>query len=730
MSVDVHARLAFHLTGRSAAGVTSPIAGDLRPALFARYHDLTALRHDFPVVLVSDGEDAGGIRPLSSVVDEILRALAGSPDADRVTAHVLRLERKIRSRVAREGGRLSELWQAAERELAGGGDDTLSESFARAHARLTLDGEVLDCDRALPGRLVAHAWRAVQAQKAARFLSMTATLVAKLSEILRADLARSDAGRTPASLRAAVGTKFEDVFDFAALSSVLSGSGARSSLTEARRARIRSLIATLENQRFYPTSAPRPGVREPFPFAFDDLESARRAHRALLPDLLEVLDALAKAELEIRGEYDESRHDAYFASRSEADLDPRDLQLFPDLLVVVDEGAMTGVDRAALLDLLSSGLPVKVLVQSDDLAADPAAGVGVRQRQLSTMAMGLNDVYVLQTVASQLPRERERIQRGLAYAGPALLSVYSGGSHVPGGPAPYLLAAAALESRAFPAIVCDPSAGPDWASRCDLEGNPQADRDWPLHPLLYEDRDRQRCSEEVAFTLLDLVAADPRYAAHFARVADGADATGLEPASAAISRTPPARTELAPFVWLVDGAHALSRAVVDEKLVREARRCRELWHSLQELGGVHNSFAVRALARERSEVEARARATAPVGAAPAPATAAGPSHDAAPVAVAEPPSPATAGVPERAREEPYIETPRCSTCNECVQLNGRMFAYNENRQAYIKDPSAGTFRELVEAAESCQVAIIHPGRPRDPGEPGLDELLERASAFD
>ena len=58
-----------------------------------------------------------------------------------------------------------------------------------------------------------------------------------------------------------------------------------------------------------------------------------------------------------------------------------------------------------------------------------------------------------------------------------------------------------------------------------------------------------------------------------------------------------------------------------------------------------------------------------------------------------------------------------------------MFAYDENKQAYIADLSAGTYRELVEAAEGCQVAIIHPGAPRDPAEPGLDELLERAAAF-
>ena len=47
-----------------------------------------------------------------------------------------------------------------------------------------------------------------------------------------------------------------------------------------------------------------------------------------------------------------------------------------------------------------------------------------------------------------------------------------------------------------------------------------------------------------------------------------------------------------------------------------------------------------------------------------------------------------------------------------------MFAYNDNKQAYIANPDAGTYAQLVEAAESCQVSIIHPGKPRNPDEPG------------
>jgi ferredoxin len=85
--------------------------------------------------------------------------------------------------------------------------------------------------------------------------------------------------------------------------------------------------------------------------------------------------------------------------------------------------------------------------------------------------------------------------------------------------------------------------------------------------------------------------------------------------------------------------------------------------------------------------------------------------------------------PARSPDEAYIETPRCSTCNECTTINSKMFAYDGNKQAYIADISAGTYQQLVEAAESCQVSVIHPGKPRNLQEPGLEELLRRAAPF-
>jgi pyruvate-ferredoxin/flavodoxin oxidoreductase len=79
--------------------------------------------------------------------------------------------------------------------------------------------------------------------------------------------------------------------------------------------------------------------------------------------------------------------------------------------------------------------------------------------------------------------------------------------------------------------------------------------------------------------------------------------------------------------------------------------------------------------------------------------------------------------------EAYIETARCTTCNECTTLNSRMFAYNESKQAYIKDARAGTFAELVTAAERCPAGLIHPGTPLNPKEKNLEKWIKRAEAF-
>lgn len=79
--------------------------------------------------------------------------------------------------------------------------------------------------------------------------------------------------------------------------------------------------------------------------------------------------------------------------------------------------------------------------------------------------------------------------------------------------------------------------------------------------------------------------------------------------------------------------------------------------------------------------------------------------------------------------EPYIESARCTSCNECTNLSKKLFAYDANKQAYIKDPKGGTFAQLVQAAEKCPVGAIHPGTPLNPKEKDIAKWIERAKPF-
>ena len=187
-------------------------------------------------------------------------------------------------------------------------------------------------------------------------------------------------------------------------------------------------------------------------------------------------------------------------------------------------------------------------------------------------------------------------------------------------------------------------------------------------------------------------------------------------------------SEKVPCLLMVDRDNRLQKVIVNDTLIREARRCAEAWRSLQELGGVHNSHAARLLEQERKAWAEAEQARATVAPAPAAAPAAVAAPATAPAAPAAAPSAAEAA-PEQSPDEAYIETFRCSSCNECTQINDKMFGYDDNKQAFIKDLNAGTYRQLVEAAENCQLSIIHPGKPWNQSEPGLDELIKRAEPF-
>ena len=207
-----------------------------------------------------------------------------------------------------------------------------------------------------------------------------------------------------------------------------------------------------------------------------------------------------------------------------------------------------------------------------------------------------------------------------------------------------------------------------------------------------------------------------------------------------------------PFVWgLLEGR--LVRLVVDRLVAAATRDAQAFWRSLLELAGVRNemveAMAVKAakereaLAAEHAKALDRARAEAGAAAVERvvaalveaePALAGLVGAGAAAAAVAAPAEGGAApapGVPPAKPEvaEAWVDTAGCTSCDECVRKHPGIFAYDGNKQAFVKFARGGSYKELVLAAEVCTARVIHPGTPWNRDEPGLAVWVERAKRF-
>jgi hypothetical protein len=486
-------------------------------------------------------------------------------------------------------------------------------------------------------------------------------------------------------------------------------------LSDARRARIRRLIDVLETQRFFKLNE----SSEVYEFAFDRCSDALQAYKDRRDDAIELVKALEIAELEVKGEYREVVHDILFEGFGANGLDMADLAKLPEYLILASADELDPIERDEIIKSHAAGLPFKILVQIDDvfetsIVDEGRVTFGLCGRQLLDTAIGLADIYVVRASAACLFRNTDALLDGLTFNGPALFSLFSGANEHSGSIPAFLVAAASTESRVFPTLVYDPSTGDDWATRLKIDDNPAIDNDWRINTFTYEDEKVRARSEEIAFTVADFMAMDKRFYPHFAVVARDDWNESLVTVPQALDIPENGLPSDLPSITLVDESDRLQRAIVGEHVMMAVRRCRTQWRSLRELGSPRSS------------------PTEPIVISPA-APAGKETYLSEPAAVPAPSAVetiVTTPEPDSHGDDPYIETARCTTCNECTQLNDKMFAYNDDKQAYIADPDAGTFRQLVEAAEGCQVSIIHPGKPRNPKEPGLDDLIKRAAEFE
>jgi len=422
--------------------------------------------------------------------------------------------------------------------------------------------------------------------------------------------------------------------------------------------------------------------------------------------------------------------------------------------------------------------------QVSDMAEYGAARHGKEEnrKEMGLIAMAHRGAYVLQTSQALPAHMVGGVLKGLAKRRPAVFNIYTPCQAEHGLPDSASLHAAklALEGRAFPYLEYDPDAGVTTSERLSLEGNPAVEETWPSYELESVDEEGAKQAMTLPLTTADWAATEPRFAKHFKKVERALWTDAMVPFAEYLELSAEERAGKTPFIWFKDSEERLGRRSVAPEMVELAEERLQLWDELRELAGVRLSEKVRArfsrpmeermereLAALREEYEVKIaqlkerypaaitrkiaealvgeRGTealaslfggAGVAVAPAPVAVPRPAPVAAPAPVPEPVEevePEAVEEAEAAEEtmalEPYIDTELCTSCNECTQLNPKIFAYNENKQAYIKDPKGGPYADIVKAAERCTAKVIHPGDPLDPKEPDLEKWVKRAQPF-
>ncbi len=771
--------LAFHVNGQRPEGAGDGGARSPLPALLHPYRELSRVRHEFPVVL--NGSDSGAaVRPLTQVIDEVIASAADEgDDGQRLRHAVLRLESAMRSLVENhDGDRLSLVWDRAAATLfettnlpdekAG----AMREAITRARAQLGTDGELISCTPQAPARFFSSCASAWWTERCAQWRGELENLIKQADNILVADFDHSEAAMQPEHLRETLGT--EEEMDVQAMSSLLRSAPHGATLPEARRSRVRDAIAILK--AMFPLFSANPGKRARAPIRsdaiFENVVEAQSEYDRRMEAMTAFFKAVRIARLEIQNQYRDAVHDEYFTRFNRMHLTSDELALVPPVLVRVTDASLARNGAGDLLNILNSRSGIKVLLEMQNLyelrgdPGQPMTAVAWPLR-IAGMALGLNNAYVLQAPVSRAVFLRERMLDGMRVPGPALFCVGVPVRQNDGLP-PYLGAAAATESRLLPAIVFDPSRGSALAERIDISENPQTHCMWPVEHFAFSSAAGEEKGIDLAFTPADFLFGDPRLSPHFWSAPAGWWHDTMLPLHEMLELPVNEAAGRIPYIVTVDRDNHVGRVVVSREILDFSRRCRSYWSGLRESGGVQNSFAERLLNAEREnlatekerEIEQIEKnyvsqletdigeltreivqriASQLMGTEGMTVPSFTPA--AAPAARAEAPAPAA---PAEKKPEPvadddddeaisideaYIDTPLCTSCNECTQLNPRIFAYNGNKQAEIKDAAAGPFSDLVRAAELCPVHIIHPGKPKDPNEPGLDEWIKRAEKY-
>lgn len=502
----------------------------------------------------------------------------------------------------------------------------------------------------------------------------------------------------------------------------------------------------------------------PFPWSnhlFQDPASvALGVFEGHMAKMAEGFSSIRRAELELAGEYKHSQHEVFFKNFDWHQFTDEEFDLCPPVVTVGGDGAMYDIGFQNLSRLMMTGKPIKVLVvdtqvysntggqactsgfigEVSDMAPFGKANPGKQEprKEISLVAMAHRTTYVMQSTIAHANHMIEGFVEGLRTRRPALFNLYTScqPEHGIGDDMGHHQAKLAVESRAYPIFRYNPDKGILPEECFDLDGNPAMHDLWPSYQLDYVEGGQEK-TMDLPMTFADFAMTEGRFRKHFRMAAPDTWHDNMMALAEYLELESDDREGIVPFIWTVNKKGHLSRLLVDDTMVASCEDRRNFWRMLKAIARVEqpatmpqdNSEQIRQeivgklvqglmnLAQNPAEGIAALNTQSVSGTAPTPEPSASPS----------PVEAALEGLGDYMA--PWIDSDECTACDECTQLNGEIFAYNDNKQAYITNPDGGPYRDLVKAAEKCTAQVIHPGLPKDRSGKDVDKWIKRAEKF-
>jgi len=498
----------------------------------------------------------------------------------------------------------------------------------------------------------------------------------------------------------------------------------------------------------------------PFPWTnhlFQDAPSvAMGIFEGHMAKMAEGFKAVRMAELELEGQYNEAKFKEFFTYFNWQQFTEEEFLLCPPVVAVGGDGAMYDIGFQNLSRMMMSGKPIKALIldtqvysntggqactsgftgQISDMAQYGKAHKGKEEirKEIGLIAMAHRTTYTLQGSISNVTQMLEGFIDGLNAKLPALFNIYAPcmPEHGIGDDLASQQSKLAVESRAYPIFRYNPNNGITPEECFDLDGNPAMDEDWPSYTLNYIDEDGNPGNMDVPLTFADFAVTEARFRKQFRKAPRDSWNESMLPIHEFIELGKDEREGLFPYIWALGNKNELMRVIPAAPIVAACEDRRNFWRIIKSLAGLTGKVDPEAIANQvRFEVTQKLAAkmmelalgnggsiaaefSAPIAAA---------------ASAAQLPAPAAPSGNGNGYVAPYIDSSQCTACDECININSKIFAYNEKKQAYIKDAKGGPYKDLVRAAEKCTAQVIHPGTPADRSEKGIDKLIKRAEKY-